>query len=276
MPWFDLADGEHNGYGRLPDPVTHRRVVMFLKPDTWFIWDEIRGQGPHELELLFHVRPDCHVDVAPRGEACLTSPDGQRLNVWVSGEAHQPVELAVLHGDEQNREAWFSPGYGVRLPSRALSVTRRFDARCSLVTCFLAPGLPRPIVTQDQAAVRVRVNRGEGCQDSLFYRTEGLGPLIAEGVRFDGTLLFHRTVTSELSVIRGRCFRELSLDGLLYVEGSTIIDSLALEKDHCEIAIDPNHASRLRISVREGISVVVNGRPHPIGVATVPSVMVMS
>ena len=48
--WFDLADGEHDGYCRLPDPVTHRRAIVFLKPDLWLIWDDVRGADARRLE----------------------------------------------------------------------------------------------------------------------------------------------------------------------------------------------------------------------------------
>ena len=84
--WFDLADGEHDGYGRLSDPVTHRRVVFFLKPDVWVIWDDLRSRGRHDLEFLLHLRPDCRVDVDPGSASfVLTSPNGSRLTAWISG-----------------------------------------------------------------------------------------------------------------------------------------------------------------------------------------------
>ena len=33
--------------------VAHRRVVMFLKPGVWIVWDELGAAGRHALELLF-------------------------------------------------------------------------------------------------------------------------------------------------------------------------------------------------------------------------------
>src|SRR5262249_14985559 len=60
---LDLVDGEHDGYTRLADPVTHRRVIAFLKPDVWVVCDFLAGDQQHEFELPLHVRPDCALPV---------------------------------------------------------------------------------------------------------------------------------------------------------------------------------------------------------------------
>src|SRR5207247_3523007 len=182
--WFDLADGEHDGYGRLSDPVTHRRVVFFLKPDVWVIWDDLRSRGRHDLEFLLHLRPDCRVDVDPGSASfVLTSPNGSRLTAWISGAGD---EVEVLTGTERERGAWFSPGYGTRVPSRALRVTRDFTGQGGLVTCLSISEQSRPVVTQHDGAIECRVNRAGGCEERLFYRTDAGRASLAEGIHFDG------------------------------------------------------------------------------------------
>ena len=171
--WFDAADGEHDGYARLPDPVTHRRVVIFLKPDVWVIWDDIGARQRHALELLLHVRPDCLVEVGRDGASLLlASPHGHRLNAWVSGEGLLQKGVEVIRGGEQEREAWFSPGYATRIPSPVVRVTREFVGRCSLVTALSTSGT-RPIVTQEEGALGIRLTRGEGWEESLSYLADG-------------------------------------------------------------------------------------------------------
>jgi len=54
---FDLADGSHDGYRRLADPVTHRRCVLFVKPEYWIMIDRLTGRGHHTLEHYFHLMP---------------------------------------------------------------------------------------------------------------------------------------------------------------------------------------------------------------------------
>ena len=69
---FDFLDAEHDGYGRLPDPVTHRRRIYFDKKSCfWIIRDELLGKGIHEFELFFHFAP---VNVRPFPEASTSLP----------------------------------------------------------------------------------------------------------------------------------------------------------------------------------------------------------
>ncbi len=75
----DKVVAEHYGYTRLPQPVTHRRTVIFEKRErSWLIEDEFAGEGEHLCELRFHFAPGVEVRVhdnsieARAGDASLT------------------------------------------------------------------------------------------------------------------------------------------------------------------------------------------------------------
>jgi Heparinase II/III-like protein/Heparinase II/III N-terminus len=55
---FEHFEGSHDGYTRLPDPVTHRRSVFLLKGKFWLVRDVAEGSGHHELEIFWHFAPD--------------------------------------------------------------------------------------------------------------------------------------------------------------------------------------------------------------------------
>ena len=81
---IDIALAGHDGYRRMPGRPLHRRVVIYLKPDTWVIVDcvEATASLPADatciwrMPLVFH--PDCEVDARPgnftarNGDALLT------------------------------------------------------------------------------------------------------------------------------------------------------------------------------------------------------------
>ena len=52
----DLVIAEHDGYKRLPAPVTHRRAVEFMKRERyWMIEDTLLGEGEHLFRFRFHM-----------------------------------------------------------------------------------------------------------------------------------------------------------------------------------------------------------------------------
>ncbi len=63
----DRVSAEHYGYKRLPQPVTHRRTVIFNKLERfWVIEDAFVGAGQHKLVVRFHF--DAGLDVTLNNE----------------------------------------------------------------------------------------------------------------------------------------------------------------------------------------------------------------
>ncbi|HYJ88448.1 MAG TPA: alginate lyase family protein, partial [Pyrinomonadaceae bacterium] len=62
---FDRVSGEHFGYRRLPQPVTHRRTVTFNKLQRWWlIEDEFQGNGEYDFAVTFHMNSGIDVSLA--------------------------------------------------------------------------------------------------------------------------------------------------------------------------------------------------------------------
>jgi uncharacterized heparinase superfamily protein len=121
----DLLDAAHDGYGRLPRPVIHRRRIRFDKQRrAWWIEDSLEGSGEHLVELFFHPGvPPCVEDGALR----LSAP---RADLWLFGPAG-----TRLHQEP----GWISRGYGQRQPATVLvyavrtAVPVRLETRLALV-----------------------------------------------------------------------------------------------------------------------------------------------
>lgn len=58
---LDVLVARHEGYHRLPLPVTHRRWVVSLKNGTYLVRDVIAGSGRHRLDISWHLAPELEV-----------------------------------------------------------------------------------------------------------------------------------------------------------------------------------------------------------------------
>ncbi len=114
-PAFDLVDGSHDGYTRLPDPVVHRRVVLFVKGEApyWLVLDHLTGSGTHQVTALFHLAPAMrwHQDEGGRVHAWLE--DGAALHL-LPGQGGR-LSTQVVCGATQPIQGWVSPESGERL-----------------------------------------------------------------------------------------------------------------------------------------------------------------
>jgi hypothetical protein len=137
---FDLLVSSHNGYQRLPSPVTHRRWIVSLRNGIYLVRDvievqgmEVRGidgQGTHRLDLSWHL-----------GQELQLVEDGlYRVRGASQGLALLPC---AGHGwaEEVRRESW-SPAYGQKAPMTVLNFS---------VTTALPAEFATLLVTLDEA-----------------------------------------------------------------------------------------------------------------------------
>ena len=129
---FDVVEGEHQGYQRLPDPVLHRRRVFFVKPSCYLMTDRLSGPGTHSHELLFHLPPS----VAPElGEAGFSfrQPSGRGL---LAASSH-PSRPQILVGEESPPQGWVAYFSGAKVEAPVLVFTAAgalpFDVHTLLV-----------------------------------------------------------------------------------------------------------------------------------------------
>jgi hypothetical protein len=113
----DVFAGEHDGYHRLPDPVTHRREVRLWKRVRRLeIVDTLAGAGPHALVWNFTLAPGV------RARALGTDAwelHGAKVRARLAREGASPPQAAMR---AELVEAWVSPRYGVKQASTALRV----------------------------------------------------------------------------------------------------------------------------------------------------------
>lgn len=83
---YDLVSGEHFGYTRLSEPITHRRTIEFFKKDRyWVIQDELAGKGRHKFSFSFHLAPEVNVLEVERNIVKIHDKEGRELFIHASG-----------------------------------------------------------------------------------------------------------------------------------------------------------------------------------------------
>jgi hypothetical protein len=116
----DFVDASHTGYAG----ITHRRRVLFAKPDYWVVVDDVvftenekRGSDPHQIDLGFQFAPMSVTPVRDRWARALT-PAGNTL--WVGSFASVATKPVVKTGELAPIRGWVSADYGQRTPAPLL------------------------------------------------------------------------------------------------------------------------------------------------------------
>ena len=121
-PAFDFLDAEHDGYLSLPDPVVHRRRVVFIKPGYWILVDDLSGAARHQVDLAFQFGSlDLTLGTHPWARA--QTPGGRVL--WISPFPSAPAHSSLTCGQLAPLRGWISREYGERQPAPMLNY--RYD-----------------------------------------------------------------------------------------------------------------------------------------------------
>jgi uncharacterized heparinase superfamily protein len=106
--------GAHSGYARLREPVWHKRSVFLVRGDTVVINDAFEGQGIHTFELNYHLHPEASVVQQEQGWHISLGKASVFMKLLGGSD------LCYFHGQTEPLLGWFSPAYGVKMPSGVL------------------------------------------------------------------------------------------------------------------------------------------------------------
>jgi hypothetical protein len=127
---YDFFDGEHNGYQRLTDPVSHRRQVYFDKIEGWWIIkDRVTGSGIHALQWHYHFAPEWLDNIVCEDQFIFSQGAGPNLAMVLFAKVAIQVQLS---------RGWVSPRYGVRQTAPIVSLNAVVQTPVD-VTIFVGP-----------------------------------------------------------------------------------------------------------------------------------------
>jgi len=113
-----FAEAEHHAYEHLPDPVVHRRRIVYVPGRYWVIIDDLEGSGEHRIDLRFQFAPlDVQLDPDLTARARGRSGHSLILRPFAARALTGTVHL----GEMNPMQGWISREYGHRLPAPLVS-----------------------------------------------------------------------------------------------------------------------------------------------------------
>jgi hypothetical protein len=128
------CSGFHDGYHRLDPPATHRRAVAFDRSArTIEIVDRVETDGVHPCRLAFHLGPGIKVDLNGATAHLAWSSPGRPPDRAV---LRLPSNLtwSTVEGGERPPAGWYSPHFGVKIPTVTLLGEGSIDSDTTLET----------------------------------------------------------------------------------------------------------------------------------------------
>ena len=122
---------EHDGYTRLPDPVTHRRNLRFDRnTGDVSIEDAFACARQHQIELFFHMHEDASV---------LSIRDGEARVHWrgrhiVFSSPDRNAQWEIVCGSEDPRLGWRSRAFNQKQPIATLRISVQIDGATTIRT----------------------------------------------------------------------------------------------------------------------------------------------
>jgi Heparinase II/III-like protein/Heparinase II/III N-terminus len=119
-PDHERIVAEHDGYRRLPDPVTHRREILYQPAARVIsVTDRIRCTSAHDVEIYWHFAQECRVTL--EGDAARATRDG----IWVVLRWPAPLHATLLRGSVDPIQGWISHRFDEKVPTDTLVVSGR-------------------------------------------------------------------------------------------------------------------------------------------------------
>jgi hypothetical protein len=252
----DFAEGSHDAYARLPEPLLHRRRIVYVRGEYWIISDEFTGSGAHEFTAFFHFAPG--VDVRRKEDGWLACKGDKRFLL----EPLAPgMDFRVLTGEESPIQGWYSSDYGHREPAAVL------QGRCHVK----APArfnwllLPAP----ERVAGFRHFSYGQDCLEVAFGEWTDL-VFIAEAKPTDA--VGKRATDADLAYVRrdnsGKLIKlvllngsRLELGGIKLLEAESKLKELSVNWAGTELVVQTRPTYSFCLFSSETLSACCNGKP---------------
>lgn len=136
--------GTHFGYKHLD--VVHSRTIIRLNGDSWVFVDTLNGNGSHKVESFIHLHPAVRLLLCT--ETQMSSSD-MMVPRWVlEFGGLRYLFLALGNGMMTQTQAWYSPGFAIRLPQSVIHWTSEGNLPLRMLYAVVPENAPPISVAQ--------------------------------------------------------------------------------------------------------------------------------
>ncbi len=147
-------EGEHDGYERLPVPVTYRRGIIRLGEEWWVVVDTLRSTKSHQYRLHWLLPNFPHEWNSEARALTLQTPAGPYF-MQMTASANTGSS-SLISADLDSPRGWHAPYYFVREP--ALSVDLTASAESLVFWTVFGPQAPHLVLSD--TAMEIRTDEG--------------------------------------------------------------------------------------------------------------------
>ncbi len=259
--WFDFVDGEHDGYKRLKDPVSHRRIIFFDRKNYWVIFDFNKCEKMHDFDYYLQLHPDCSLEINPvRNRLMVISDKGKRLSIEFTDGSSEASDIKVLNGDKEDNLGWYSENYGKIKATNVIKVRKRSKGDIPFVTFINASLKDYRIDFKNDDALTCSVyNEQSGNEDTIFYALNPERSIAADSFSFKGKLCYAQRRCDETTLIYVKDFTSFKT-GDVRIFSERDIQCLTVVKNDYEMIVADEFVNGLKI-YGDGINkLVINGK----------------
>ena len=223
---LDYADGSHDGFERLGDPVTHRRRIVFIKPAFWLVVDELAAQDQHRYDQYWHFGPGAKL--TENGDLSVQGNYANGASILVKPLFSDGLSAQQFCGSEEPIQGWVSYDYAVKVPAPALQYSTESKQGATLATLLVPSKGEAPDVTAKAVS---EIQYEVTCGDSTYVILLGDGQVQTVGdFEFDGEMLYAQFDANGTLV---DCSGAQA--SLIKYQGKTILDSTVRQKIDCHV-----------------------------------------
>ncbi|MFH1735239.1 MAG: alginate lyase family protein [bacterium] len=153
-----VLTAEHDGYSDLPQPVTHRRALIWMIEHPFFliVVDQLSGKGSHLAEAFFHVDYDWIPDgLSEEGLIWMKEQHLVQHQYW----SDQHLVIRIATGEKEPEwQGWVAPAYGEFVAAPVIVQQTEAEFPVNIVNAFYKSENPEVVMTLDGNINSVKIN----------------------------------------------------------------------------------------------------------------------